>query len=325
VSGEPPWRHHHYLRGTIYCGQCGGQLIYTRANVRAGIYEYFDCAGRSTKACDQPHHRVAAIERAVENEYAHVQLDQAAIEQIRREIRAYVAKAESQSEPEFNEIRADPQRLASEERKLLRAHYDARVTEVVSDEEQERIRRERFAERRQRETEIHHEAALEKLEVALLSPRLEEAYRRADANGRQALKPGHLSVNLDRPPGHRSDRDRVALPRDSRHRKWPQPEPGASKPTKFELEGKPRPSNQGRAAERRNPRGLSLFFLGGSNAEQMVARPGFEPGTPRFSGGRCDRSNQHEMPVTGDVCGSPVSHSEVRKLRVVARRGGPRH
>jgi site-specific DNA recombinase len=42
-SGEHNRRHQHYLKGTIRCGTCASQLVYSRNNGNGGIYEYFVC------------------------------------------------------------------------------------------------------------------------------------------------------------------------------------------------------------------------------------------------------------------------------------------
>jgi site-specific DNA recombinase len=73
-SGERNWRHHHYLRGSVYCGQCVGRLIYTRTKGHGGTYEYFVCRGRQDGICTQPHQRGIAVEQAVEDHYRHVEL-----------------------------------------------------------------------------------------------------------------------------------------------------------------------------------------------------------------------------------------------------------
>lgn len=64
-SGERSWRHFHYLRGSLYCAECGGRLMYNRARGNGGLYEYFICSGKKRGRCSQGYHRAAAVEEAV--------------------------------------------------------------------------------------------------------------------------------------------------------------------------------------------------------------------------------------------------------------------
>jgi hypothetical protein len=38
--------HPHYLKGSIFCGQCGSRLIICHAKGNGGTYAYFICIGR---------------------------------------------------------------------------------------------------------------------------------------------------------------------------------------------------------------------------------------------------------------------------------------
>ncbi len=283
VSGERPWRHHHYLRGSIYCGQCGGRLVYTRANGRGGVYEYFVCMGRGKGVCDQPHHRVAAIEHDIERAYARIQLDETTVETTHAAIHAHLEQASAAGEPERQSVRTELQRLASEEKKLLRAHYDDRISEAVFDEEQERIRRERIAaERRGSDLDFDHDQLLPSLEMALaLLGRLEVAYQQADPNGRRLINQAVFS--------------RIEIDREAVAGATYEAPIGELLEVARELGGRPVEASGGRSNPKeslqvrtsegplneRTPEDIAV--LGGSNVEQMVARPGLEPGTPRFS------------------------------------------
>jgi site-specific DNA recombinase len=46
-SGEKPRVHSHYLKGTLYCGNCGEALTFEQSRNRVGtLYDYFYCLGR---------------------------------------------------------------------------------------------------------------------------------------------------------------------------------------------------------------------------------------------------------------------------------------
>jgi DNA invertase Pin-like site-specific DNA recombinase len=201
-SGERCWRHHHYLRGSVFCGECDGRLIYTRATGRSGAtYEYFVCSGRQEGTCSQPHHRVEAVERAIEDEYARIQLSEQRRETIRAEVRAYVAALDGKAEPEREQVEATLKAIAGQGKKLLQAHYDDLISSGLFAEEQQRLRRERVAaEQRQAELQADHRVTLERLELALsLTDRVQAAYMAAEPQTRRVFNPAIFSrIWIDR-------------------------------------------------------------------------------------------------------------------------------
>ncbi len=75
-SGERRRQHHHFLKGTVYCGRCRAErvvdrrLIIQRSVGRHGNeYFYFFCPGTKDGTCASPHHSVHRVEEAVEREY----------------------------------------------------------------------------------------------------------------------------------------------------------------------------------------------------------------------------------------------------------------
>lgn len=76
ISGERRRDHEHYLKGSIFCGQCGSRLIVTHAKGRGGTYPYFICIGRQEKrtACKQRALRIELVEEAIVKHYATVEL-----------------------------------------------------------------------------------------------------------------------------------------------------------------------------------------------------------------------------------------------------------
>jgi site-specific DNA recombinase len=84
VAGDQPSRHEHYLRGSLYCAECGGRLLYTKNRGKGGLYEYFSCTNRYTRRiggrCHSPHYPTHLVERAVEQHYRTVSLTKQARE-----------------------------------------------------------------------------------------------------------------------------------------------------------------------------------------------------------------------------------------------------
>lgn len=68
--------HHHYLKGTLYCGHCRGvgitgrMIIQHTVTRRGDQYTYFFCRNRQQGTCSAAYVNVAVAERAVERYYA---------------------------------------------------------------------------------------------------------------------------------------------------------------------------------------------------------------------------------------------------------------
>jgi site-specific DNA recombinase len=91
VAGERPQKHRHYLRGSLFCGQCGRRLLYTITIGRhGGKYPYFVCSGRTNRSdCTQRANiRPELIETAIANFYGGIQLTPKQVEQARQAIQA---------------------------------------------------------------------------------------------------------------------------------------------------------------------------------------------------------------------------------------------
>jgi site-specific DNA recombinase len=185
-SGEKAWRHFHYLRGTVYCGECGGRLTYTRTKGNGGEYEYLLCTDRS---CVQGYNRADAVEAAIESHWSIVQLADSYRIRVRAAVADRVGQIAKLAENKLDEARQDLSRLASEERKLLKAHYADQVSDDLFGEEQARIRRERAdAEQTIATLDVEHQRVLEGLDAAIeLLQDMQLAYLQAEPNERRLL------------------------------------------------------------------------------------------------------------------------------------------
>ncbi len=91
VAGERPRVRQHYLRGSVYCGECGNRLTFGISTGRnGGKYPYFFCSGRiNGTACTQRANiRPELIETAIVQHYATVQMPPARVERGKTAIRA---------------------------------------------------------------------------------------------------------------------------------------------------------------------------------------------------------------------------------------------
>ncbi len=285
-SGERCWRHQSYLRGTGYCGECKGRLIYTRAKGRGGTYEYFVCTGRQQGTCTQPHHRIQSVEQAIEDDYANNELTDARREEIRQAVRAYVASEDQHAQPERQQITETLIRLASEEKKLLQAHYEDHITPELFAAEQQRIRRERCAaEKRQSELQADYQEMLRTLETALsLTDHIQNAYILAEPGARRLFNQAiYERIEIICETIHATQlappfAQLQALPQDLTETPTNGNTDSAETPCDPDLEAwalQPRPR---RAHAAHNKRTSTAYFnRGGSNVKALVRPSGLEP------------------------------------------------
>jgi site-specific DNA recombinase len=141
-AGEKQRKHLHYLKGSIYCGQCGSRLIVHRAVGKGGgIYPYFICVGRQQKRsdCKQPALSIEKVEAAVAAYYSTVQLPEAELAQLHTflsdELATLRADADRDRDVQSRRLRS----LEAERKKLLDAHYADAIPLDLLKSEQERI------------------------------------------------------------------------------------------------------------------------------------------------------------------------------------------
>jgi site-specific DNA recombinase len=277
-SGERNWRHHHYLRGSLYCADCQGRLIYTRANGNGGIYEYFVCRGRQQGTCTQPHHRALAVELAVEDHYATVQLDSERRGKIRDYVQRYVADLDARIAPERARVAETIRALDGQERKLLSAHYADQISEGLFAEEQDRLRRERAAAQKlQTELAVDHRDVLARLDVALeLTDRLQAAYQLATPGTRRLFNQAIFKrIWISR---EAVDHAELAEPFDELITISYFREVVRNAPPR---RGAHRPRGRSRTSPRNAETSAAVSSRGGSNVEAMVRAEGLEP--PRLA------------------------------------------
>ena len=142
-AGEKQRQHLHYLKGSLYCGNCGSRLLITNARSRSGtIYPYFVCSGRHNKYTDCTFRAVLieTVERQVEALHAHYRLDRDTAAALEHTLIVEFEAQRKESDQERERLLKRQQRLLAEREKLLQAHYAEAIPLDLLREEQERIR-----------------------------------------------------------------------------------------------------------------------------------------------------------------------------------------
>ncbi len=67
LSGDRTKKHFHYLKGSIFCGNCGRRMVYGRHRGNGGVYEYFSCLSYQARrpSCGAHHMAVDDVEMAI--------------------------------------------------------------------------------------------------------------------------------------------------------------------------------------------------------------------------------------------------------------------
>ena len=185
-STEKDRKHHHYLKGSLYCGRCGSRMSLTWARGNGGRYPYFYCLGRSRgTGCQQPYVPVDLIETAVEDAYGEVKVPRTHAEAVRGKLSQALAGMREQAEAEAARQRKRLAKLAEEREKLLHAYYAGAVPVDLLRSEQERLTAEA----------AHAERHIEAAEASFTD--IEETLGKAldllaDCQAAYLAAPGHL-------------------------------------------------------------------------------------------------------------------------------------
>ncbi len=171
VSGEKTQAHDHYLKGTIYCGDCGSRLMVTHAKNRHGnVYPYFICAGRHSKRtnCTRQAMPVADIEQKIEDYYRQVQIPEHVVTALRHMLTRQFDDLHIASKAERRTLVTERDQLRDERRSLLHAHHAGAVPLDLLKEEQDRLsRRLAFLDSRIEAGEVEYDQAKAHLEDCL--------------------------------------------------------------------------------------------------------------------------------------------------------------
>lgn len=92
--------HHHYLKGSLFCGRCRRagvtqrMIIQRTINSKGAEYLYFFCRNRQNSTCDAPHVNAELVEDAIERHYATIRFSQAFISDVRAQIDTVISEQE---------------------------------------------------------------------------------------------------------------------------------------------------------------------------------------------------------------------------------------
>src|SRR6266511_2572488 len=142
-------RHDHYLKGLLYCGECGRRLSLTQAK---GRYLYFYCLGQRGEVrtgCRQPYLLAGDAEALVEDLYERVQLPASWMGRLTAELESEIAERQAHNAERRATLTKKLAKIADERQKLLRAFYGNAIPIELLKSEQHRLTREKSEAKRE--------------------------------------------------------------------------------------------------------------------------------------------------------------------------------
>jgi site-specific DNA recombinase len=186
LTGEKDRQYPHYLKGSVYCGQCGSRLIVNHAKGNGGTYPYFICSGRQRDktSCKQRAIRIDQAEAAIAAHYTTIQLPQGEVAALQTFLSEELSKLRTNADRERTSQERRLRKIKDERKTLLDAHYAGAVPLDLLKSEQDRIATEvANAEGRLAEIAADFQTAETNLQRALMRVGdCETAYR--EASGR---------------------------------------------------------------------------------------------------------------------------------------------
>ena len=149
VNGERTREHPHFLKGSLYCRQCGSRMIVTYAKARSGVrYPYFICAGRHSKRekdCKQKAVLIDEVERQVEQIYDRYSLSPELRKYLEKYLQTNIKAEQEKYEAELGGLRREKDKLERKRKKLLEAHYNDAIPLDLMKSEQQKIAKQLLA------------------------------------------------------------------------------------------------------------------------------------------------------------------------------------
>lgn len=139
AGGTRRRKHPHYLKGSLYCGHCGGRLSYLLAK---GKYPYFFCLNKQkskNKDCQAKYVEVAVVEEEVEKIYKKIQLSKEAADRLIDRFTEELVSKQSTNAMEEKFLAKRIGKLADERLGTLRAFHAKAIPLDLLKQEQDRI------------------------------------------------------------------------------------------------------------------------------------------------------------------------------------------
>ncbi len=299
-AGDKDFKHAHYLKGSIWCGNCGSRLIFSRNRGKMGKqYDYFACIGRHRKRnnCTRSVLTVDSVVAGVEDFYRRFEVPPEQVSEIRAAVGEEFARVQAVAETDIARSRRRLGQVKDQRQKLLDAHYQGAIPADMLKTEMQRL----TAELASAETELTAVSAnltdlQDQLGRALTAAgHCAEAYEQAPPAVRRQLNQGFFEKLYIAEDGTVQDADLnqpfAALLTGS-HDDHPEP----ARPNETPGDAQTDRDEAGGQTDRSRPSiilttiwdgendvktpGRAMILTGGSNVDVLAEAEGFEPPVP---------------------------------------------
>jgi site-specific DNA recombinase len=147
-SGARQYRHHHYLKGSLWCGRCHEQGVESRmimqwASGRGGRYLYFFCKEKQKHNCESRYVEANAVEDAVIDFYRTIRFPSDEAHQLRMLLHETLDDEEKASKLLHQQLTAALLRLDTQEENLIDLAADGNLSSNKAKQRLAEIRRQR--------------------------------------------------------------------------------------------------------------------------------------------------------------------------------------
>ena len=162
---EKPAIRTHYLKGSLFCGQCGSPLSYEISRL-GNYYEYFYCLGRQARknGCTfvaiQAHH----AEQLVEDHWATITLPDKTLTTVRELVISHLDTILKEHNHQAHQAETTLAEATAHSERLMQAYYAGAIDVELLRKEQDRLRTSQVAAERQLR---HLQTSRDKLHTAL--------------------------------------------------------------------------------------------------------------------------------------------------------------
>jgi site-specific DNA recombinase len=194
ARGTRQRRHHHYLKGSLWCGRCHDEghearVIFQWSHGHGGKYLYFFCRRRQMHHCDAPYIEGDALEAAVLDFYGSLRLPTEVIEGVRGLMQGMLAEERAAAKLLHEQLGKELVRLDTQEENLVDLVADGNLPSTKVKKRLGLIQRQRDTVQRRMsgtEKELAAGAALVEDGLRLLDDP-QALYRRMEPGQRQLL------------------------------------------------------------------------------------------------------------------------------------------
>ncbi|MHB0915395.1 MAG: recombinase family protein [Thermoleophilia bacterium] len=136
-AGERKRKHPHYLRGTVYCGECGSRMS---SQISKNEYLYFFCLGQKRhNGCKQKYIMAEDLEKIIEDRYKTIQLPEDVRVKLADKFEQRLLERQSNTVNEQQFVTRRMVKLADQQEKLLHAYYAKAIPLELLKKDQDRI------------------------------------------------------------------------------------------------------------------------------------------------------------------------------------------